>query len=153
MKFFKEFKEFVTKGNAIDMAVGIVIGAAFGKIVDSLVKDIIMPPIAMLAGKVDFSNIFITLADGNPAGPYRTLASAKEAGALTVNIGLFANDIISFIIIAFAIFVVIRAINRLRSPNISAPIVKDCPYCLNSIPMQATRCGHCTSEITATPAQ
>ncbi|MEW9899188.1 large conductance mechanosensitive channel protein MscL [Chitinivorax sp. PXF-14] len=119
---FKEFKEFAMRGNVVDLAVGVVIGAAFGKIVDSLVKDIIMPPIGLILGKVDFSNMFLTLKDGSKlAGPYETLKTAQEAGAVTLNVGLFANALVSFIIVAFAIFLVVKAINRLRREEEAAP--------------------------------
>jgi large conductance mechanosensitive channel len=147
---WKEFKEFAIKGNAVDMAVGIVIGAAFGKIVDSLVKDIMMPPLGMLLGKVDFSNLFLVLADGKTPGPYPTLMLAQQAGAVTLNVGLFINIVISFLIVAFAVFVVVRSINRLRaSKEAPAPAVttKDCPYCYSPIPLPATRCPHCTSVL------
>ncbi len=119
---FKEFKEFAMRGNVVDLAVGVVIGAAFGKIVDSLVKDIIMPPIGLILGKVDFSNMFLTLKDGSKlAGPYETLKTAQEAGAVTLNLGLFANALVSFIIVAFAIFLVVKAINRLKREEEAAP--------------------------------
>ena len=144
----KEFKEFAMRGNVIDMAVGIIIGAAFGGIVKSLVADVIMPPIGVLLGDVDFSNLFITLSEGE----YESLAAAKEAGAATINIGVFINTCINFIIVAFAIFLLIRAINKLKREEeepAAEPTEKDCPYCLSSIPIKATRCGHCTSEIAA----
>lgn len=119
---FKEFKEFAMRGNVVDLAVGVVIGAAFGKIVDSLVKDIIMPPIGLILGKVDFSNMFLTLKEGSKlAGPYETLKTAQEAGAVTLNVGLFANALVSFIIVAFAIFLVVKAINRLKREEEAAP--------------------------------
>ncbi len=118
---FKEFKEFAMRGNVIDLAVGVVIGAAFGKIVDSLVKDIVMPPIGMLVGKIDFANIFLVLNDGKTPGPYATLAEAQQAGAVTLNPGLFLNQLISFIIIAFAIFIVVKLINRLKREQEAAP--------------------------------
>ncbi len=144
----KEFKEFAMRGNVIDMAVGIIIGAAFGGIVKSLVADVIMPPIGVLLGDVDFSNLFITLSEGE----YESLAAAKEAGAATINIGVFINTCINFIIVAFAIFLLIRTINKLKREEeepAAEPTEKDCPYCLSSIPIKATRCGHCTSEIAA----
>ena len=118
---FKEFREFAVKGNVVDMAVGIIIGAAFGRIVDSLVKDVIMPPIGLALGQVDFSDLFVTLKDGNPAGPYLTVAAAQDAGAVTINYGLFVNNIISFLIVAFAVFLLVRAINRLRRQQEAAP--------------------------------
>jgi len=150
---FKEFKEFAMRGNVIDMAVGIVIGAAFGTIVKSLVSDIIMPPIGLLLGKVDFANLFAVLKQGEAAaGPYASLADAQAAGAVTINYGVFINTLISFIVIAFAIFIVIRNINKLKKKEEAPPAeptTKDCPYCLTSIPIKATRCPHCTSELVA----
>jgi len=146
----KEFKEFAVKGNAVDMAVGIVVGAAFGKIVDSLVKDIMMPPLGMLLGKVDFSNLFLVLADGKTPGPYPSLMLAQQAGAVTLNVGLFINMVISFLIVAFAVFMLVRSINKLRAPvETPAPAVttKDCPYCCSKISLAATRCPHCTSAL------
>lgn len=141
----REFKEFVARGNVVDLAVGVVIGAAFGKIVDSLVKDIIMPPIGLILGKVDFANLFIDLSGGG----YRTLAEAQAAGAATINYGQFFNNVISFIIIAFAIFIVIKQINRFRrtADEAAAPTDKACPFCVMMIPTAARRCPHCTSEI------
>jgi large conductance mechanosensitive channel len=118
---FKEFREFAVKGNVVDMAVGIIIGAAFGRIVDSLVKDVIMPPIGLMLGQVDFSNLFATIRQGNPAGPYPTVEAAHNAGAVTVNYGLFINNIITFLIVAFAVFLLVRAINRLRRQQEAAP--------------------------------
>ncbi|WP_373975593.1 large conductance mechanosensitive channel protein MscL [Chitinibacter sp. SCUT-21] len=119
---FKEFREFAMRGNVIDLAVGVVIGAAFGKIVDSLVKDVIMPPLGFIIGKVDFTNMFVTLVDGNKvAGPYNTLKAAQEAGAVTLNYGLFINSMISFIIVAFAIFMVVKAMNKLKREEPTAP--------------------------------
>ena len=146
----KEFKEFAMRGNVLDMAVGIIIGAAFGTIVASLVADIIMPPIGILLGNVDFSNIFAVLKEGKVPGPYASLAAAKEAGATTINFGLFVNTIINFVIVAFAIFLVIRNVNKLKRKEEAPPPVpttKDCPHCLSTIPIKATRCGHCTSEL------
>ena len=141
----KEFKEFAMRGNVIDLAVGLVIGAAFGKIVTSLVNDIIMPPIGLLLGKVNFTDLFINLTKT----PYATLAAAKEAGAATLNYGIFLNTIIDFIIVAFAIFLLVRWVNKMRKPApAAAPSTKDCPFCCTSIPIQATRCPHCTSELT-----
>ena len=143
----KEFKEFAMRGNVIDMAVGIIIGAAFGAIVKSLVADVIMPPIGLLLGGVDFSNLFVNLGDGD----YASLAEAQEAGAATINIGVFVNQVLSFVIVAFAVFLLIRAINNLKKKEEEAPApepdTKDCPYCLSSIPIKATRCGHCTSQL------
>jgi len=144
----KEFKEFAMRGNVVDMAVGIIIGAAFGAIVKSLVSDIIMPPIGMILGNVDFANLFLILKDGAAAGPYLSLADAQKAGAVTINYGLFINAIISFVIVAFAVFVLIRNINRLRKEEPAAePDTRECPFCLSAIPLKASRCPHCTSEI------
>ncbi|MCL2334528.1 MAG: large-conductance mechanosensitive channel protein MscL [Endomicrobia bacterium] len=149
--FVKEFKEFAVKGNVIDMAVGIIIGAAFGKIVDSLVKDIIMPPIGVLLGNIDFSNLFFVLKEGKVAPePYLTLEAAKQAGAVTLNIGLFLNVIITFIIVAFAVFLLIKGINKLKNttpPPAPAPDKKECPFCCSSIPIKAVKCPNCTAEI------
>jgi large conductance mechanosensitive channel len=145
---FKEFKEFALKGNVLDLAVGIVIGAAFTTIVNSLVADIIMPPIGLLLGKVDFSNLFVVLSAGKTPGPYETLAAAKAAGAVSLNIGLFINAIISFVIVAFAVFLIVKFFNQLRRQEKAAPVTtKECPLCLSVIPLGATRCPHCTSEL------
>jgi len=149
MGMIKEFKEFAVKGNVIDMAVGIIIGAAFGTIVTSLVADVIMPPIGLLLGSVDFSNLFVVLKEGATAGPFLTLAEAKKAGAVTINYGQFFNTIISFLIVAFAIFLVIRGINKLKRKEEVKPATKDCPLCLSSIPVKATRCAHCTADLKA----
>jgi large conductance mechanosensitive channel len=148
----KEFKEFAMRGNVIDMAVGIIIGAAFGTIIKSLVADIIMPPIGLLLGNVDFSNLFTVLREGTAAGPYASLADAQKAGAVTINYGVFVNTIISFVIVAFAVFLLIRQINKLKreaEAPLPEPTSKDCPYCLSSIPIKATRCPHCTSDLGA----
>ncbi len=140
----KEFKEFAMKGNVIDMAVGIIIGAAFGKIVTSFVNDILMPPIGRLVGKMDFSNMFINLSGQD----YATLAEAKKAGAATINYGLFLNAMIDFLIIAFAIFLLVRQINRLkREQPAPEPTTKECAYCFSTIPLKAVRCPHCTSDL------
>ena len=149
---FREFKEFAMRGNVVDMAVGIIVGAAFGTIVKSLVSDIIMPPIGLLLGNVDFSDFFAVLKQGTVAGPYSSLVDAQKAGAVTINYGLFTNTIISFLIVAFAVFLLIREINRLkrRVEAPAEPTTKDCPYCLSSIPIKATRCAHCTSELSST---
>jgi large conductance mechanosensitive channel len=148
---FKEFKEFVMRGNVLDMAVGIIIGAAFGTIIRSLVDDVLMPPIGLLLGNVDFSNLFMVIREGKIAGAYDTLAAAKAAGAITVNYGVFFNTIINFLIIAFAVFMVIRAVNKLKREAPPAEVVtKECPYCLSVIPLRAIRCAHCTSEIKGT---
>ncbi|OGO01639.1 MAG: mechanosensitive ion channel protein MscL [Chloroflexi bacterium RBG_13_53_26] len=144
----KEFKEFIMRGNVIDMAVGIIIGVAFGAIVSSLVKDIIMPPIGLLLGNVDFANLFAVIKEGEiAAGPYDTLAQAQAGGAVTINYGLFINFVITFLIVAFVVFLMIRQINRMRRVPAAAPTTKDCPYCFSSIPIKATRCGHCISEL------
>jgi large conductance mechanosensitive channel len=147
----KEFKEFAMRGNVVDMAVGIIIGAAFGTIVSSLVADVIMPPIGLLLGNIDFANLFVVLREGaKAAGPYASVAAAKEAGAVTINYGVFINTIISFVLVAFAVFLLIKGINRLKRQEAAPPAVpttKDCPYCLSTIPIKATRCGHCTSEL------
>jgi large conductance mechanosensitive channel len=138
---FKEFKEFAVKGNVIDMAVGIIIGAAFGKIISSFVNDVLTPPIGLLLGKVDFSSLFINLS----GKPYDSLSSAKAAGAATINYGLFLNSVIDFIIVTFAIFLVIRQINRLkREPEATS---KECPHCMSKVALKATRCPHCTSAL------
>ncbi|HNT53479.1 MAG TPA: large conductance mechanosensitive channel protein MscL [Anaerolineaceae bacterium] len=140
----KEFKEFALKGSLLDMAIGFIIGGAFGKIVTSLVNDIIMPPIGLLLGKVNFTELFWAL-DG---GTYASLQAAKDAGAPTLNYGLFLNTIIDFLIVAFVLFLLIRQVNRLRKPApTAAPTTKDCPYCKTAIPIGATRCPHCTSEL------
>ena len=147
---FKEFKEFAMRGNVVDMAVGIIIGAAFGTIVKSLVNDIIMPPIGLLLGNVDFSNLFFTLKDGATTGPYATLADAQAASAVTVNYGVFINTIISFLIVAFCVFLLIRSINKLKRQEeepAAEPTTKECPYCFSTIAIKATRCSNCTSEL------
>jgi large conductance mechanosensitive channel len=143
---FKEFKEFAMRGNVMDMAVGIIIGAAFGKIITSLVNDIIMPPIGLILGKVDFSNLFISLSKAK----FSNLVEAKAAGAATLNYGLFLNNIIDFIIVACAIFFIIKQLNRFKAKPITEEAVqttKECPFCISSIPIKATRCPNCTSEI------
>lgn len=145
----KEFKEFAMRGNVIDMAVGIILGAAFGKIVSSLVKDIVMPPIGFLMGNVDFSSLFINLSGQE----YASLADAEKAGAPTINYGVFINTVLDFIIVAFAIFFVIRGMNRLKrkeEPKPAEPTTKECQYCLSTIPIKATRCAHCTSDVAPT---
>jgi large conductance mechanosensitive channel len=137
------------KGNVLDMAVGIIIGAAFGPIVNSLVNDIIMPPIGLLLGNVDFTNIFAVLKEGKAAGPYASLAVAKAAGAVSMNFGLFINTLINFLIVAFAVFILVKNVNRFRKQEEAAPTTKDCPFCFSSIPIKATRCPNCTSELKA----
>jgi large conductance mechanosensitive channel len=153
-----EFRKFILRGNVLDLAVGIIIGAAFTAIVNSLVNDVIMPPLGMVLGGVDFSNIFIVLKDGATAGPYATLAAAQEAGAVTINIGMFINALIEFLIVAFVVFLIVRAVNRMtvplrRKPEVPGePVNKECPYCVSAIPFKATRCPNCTSQLEATPA-
>jgi large conductance mechanosensitive channel len=142
----KEFKEFATRGNVIDLAVGIVIGAAFGSIVTSFVNDILMPPIGLLLGKIDFSNLFITLSGQS----YKTLAESKAGGAVTLNYGLFVNTTINFLIVAFSIFIVVKQVNKFKKPAPApAPATKICDFCKTEIPIAATRCPHCTSNLTA----
>ncbi len=145
----KEFKEFAMKGNVLDMAVGIIIGAAFGVIITSLVSDVLMPPIGLLLGNVDFANIFAVLKEGKMPGPYASVAAAKAAGAVTMNIGLFINTIINFLIVAFAIFMLIQSFNRLKKQQEAPPVTtKECNYCFTTIPIKATRCPNCTSSLT-----
>ena len=148
---FKEFKEFAVKGNVVDMAVGIIVGAAFGTIVKSLVDDVIMPPIGLLLGNVDFSDLFVTLKQGATAGPYATLADAKGAGAVILSYGAFLNTIVSFLIVALAVFFLVKGINRLKrqeaAPPPPAPATRECPYCLSAIPIKATRCAYCTANL------
>lgn len=148
---FKEFKEFAMRGNVVDMAVGIIIGGAFGTIVTSMVNDVIMPPIGLVLGGVDFSNLFVVLKEGTPAGPYAALVDAQNAGAVSVNYGLFANHVISFLIVAFAVFLLIRGINSMRREEEAPakPTEKDCEFCATSIPIVAKRCPHCTSQLAA----
>jgi large conductance mechanosensitive channel len=143
---FKEFKEFAMKGNVLDMAVGIIIGAAFGKIITSLVSDILMPPLGLVLGKMDFSSLFINLSGQG----YATLAEAQKANAATLNYGLFFNSIINFLIVAFAIFLLVKQVNRMKkAPAPAAPMTKDCPFCASAIPIPAKRCPHCTSQLNA----
>jgi large conductance mechanosensitive channel len=143
---WREFREFVTRGNVVDLAVGIVIGAAFGKIVTSFVEDILMPPIGLLLGRVDFANLFVSLT----GEPYPSVAAAKAAGAPTINYGIFLNTVLQFLIVAFAVFLLIRQINRMRRPaEAPAPTTQTCPHCLSSIPAGASRCAHCTSALKA----
>lgn len=142
---FKEFREFAARGNVIDMAVGVIMGAAFGAIVKGLVDDIVMPPIGLALGGVDFSNLFLTLKDGNPPGPYASLAAAQGAGAVLIAAGSFINKVISFLIVAMAVFFLVRGINMLRRQ--AEATTKDCPYCASAIPIKASRCPHCTSEL------
>lgn len=149
----KEFKEFAMRGNVVDMAVGIIIGGAFGTIVKSLVSDVMMPPLGLLLGGVDFSDLFITLKEGATAGPYATLDIAKAAGAVTLSYGLFINSVISFIIVAFAVFLLIKGLNQLQRKKEEAPAeptTKECPFCLTTIAIKAKRCPNCTSDLGGT---
>jgi large conductance mechanosensitive channel len=148
----KEFREFIVRGNVVDMAVGIIVGVAFGAIVNSFVNDVIMPPIGLLLGKVDLTNLFIVLRDGNSAGPFTTLAAAKAAGAVTLNVGIFINAVVSFVIVGLAAFLIARAVNRLRQTKAAVAVeatTKRCPRCWSIIPVKATRCPCCTSELAA----
>ncbi len=148
----KEFKEFAMRGNVLDMAVGIIIGAAFGGIVNSLVSDVIMPPIGLILGNIDFSNFFLVLKEGKVAGPYASVAAAKAVGAVSLNYGVFINTVVSFLIVAFSVFLLVRSINKLRRKEEVPPVLpttKECTYCFTSIPIKATRCPHCTSELKA----
>ncbi len=148
----KEFREFAMRGNVLDMAVGIILGAAFGTIVSSLVSDVLMPPIGLVLGNVDFSNLFVVLKEGSKAAPYASIADAQSVGAVTVNYGLFINHVIGFLIVAFAVFMIIRAMNRMKRAEevpAAAPTTRDCPHCLSKVPIKATKCGFCTSDIKA----
>ena len=150
---WEDFKKFVMRGNVLDLAVGVIIGGAFGAIVKSLVGDVIMPPIGLLLGRVDFTNLFAVLKRGETPGPYATLADAQAAGAVTINYGLFINTVIAFLITAFAVFLIVRAVSRLKreeeAPPPAEPTTKECPYCFTTIPLKATRCPHCTSQLEA----
>jgi large conductance mechanosensitive channel len=142
----KEFKEFAMRGNVLDMAVGIIIGAAFGKIITSFVADILMPPLGLLLGKVDFASLFLNISGTD----YPTLAAAKAAGAATINYGVFLNTILDFLLVAFAVFLLVKQVNRMKREPAPAPVeptAKDCPYCQSSIPIKAVRCPHCTSQL------
>ena len=148
----KQFKEFALRGNVLDMAVGIIIGAAFSTIINSLVDDILMPPFGWLLGGVDFENFYFTIKTGSPAGPYPSLTDAQAAGAVTINYGIFINSLISFLIVALAMFVLIRGINRQQEGRVekeseAQPTRKPCPFCFTEIPHQAVRCPHCTSQL------
>lgn len=151
MGFVKEFREFAVKGNVVDMAVGIIIGGAFGTVVSSFVNDVMMPPLGMLIGDIDFQDIMLVLREGSTPGPYATLAAAKEAGAVTLNLGLFINAAVSFTIVAFAVFLLVKGINRMKraeeKPAPAPPSTKDCPFCASAIPLKARRCPLCTSEL------
>ena len=148
---FKEFKEFAMRGNVLDMAVGIIIGGAFGTIISSMVNDVLMPPIGMALGNVDFSNLYILLKEGSKAAaPYAALADAKAAGAVTINYGLFINSVISFVIVAFCVFMLVRSMNKLKREETAPPAeptTRDCPFCYTAIPLKASRCPSCTSEV------
>ena len=146
---WNEFKTFAMRGNMLDLAVGFILGVAFGAVVASLVKDIVMPPIGLLLGHVDFTNLFATLTPGHTPGPYPTLAAAQQAGAVTVNYGVFIMTLINFFLVAFAVFLLVKGINRLAPPAVTT---KPCPYCLTKIPLPASRCPACTSEQPAAPA-
>jgi large conductance mechanosensitive channel len=147
----KEFREFAMRGNVVDMAVGIIIGAAFGAIVKSLVDDVLMPVLGLITGGADFTNLFIVLREGTtPAASYDTLQAAQEAGAITINYGVFSNALVTFIFVAFAVFLLVRAINRLRREEAAAePTTKPCTFCATDVPIAATRCPHCTSQLAA----
>jgi len=148
----KEFKQFAMRGNVVDMAVGIVIGAAFGTIVKSLVADVIMPPIGLVLGNVDFSNLYIIIKERPTSRPFSTLAEAQKAGAVTINYGAFINTVVSFVIVAFALFIVIKGMNRLKREQETPPAeptTKECSHCFTTIPVKATRCPNCTSELQA----
>ena len=154
---WKDFKAFIARGNVIDLAVGIVIGAAFGAIVSSVVADIIMPPIGLLLGRVDFANLYVILKEGKTPGPYESLTAAKAAGAISINYGVFIMTIINFLIIAFAVFILVCTITRMQKQfekpqptATSAPTTRECPYCFTTIPIKATRCPNCTSQLTQT---
>jgi len=147
---FKEFREFAMRGSVLDMAVGIIIGVAFGAIVSSLVADVLMPPIGLILGRVDFANLYVLLTAGQTPGPYASLAAAQQAGAVTLNYGAFINKIISFLIVAFALFLMIRSMNRMKRKAevpAPAPTTKECPFCATAVPIKAVRCPHCTSEL------
>src|SRR5213080_5141813 len=149
---WKEFKEFAIKGNAVDLAVGVIIGAAFGGIINSLVKDILMPPVGLLTGGLDFSNKFLILKAAPGGGSYNTPAEAAKAGAVTWNYGNFVTLVINFVIVAVCIFLVVKAVNKMKRPALNAqPVSKDCPACAMIIPIKATRCPHCTTELTQAP--
>ncbi len=151
----KDFKEFALRGNVVDMAVGIIIGAAFGTVVSSLVSDIMTPPLGLILGDVDFSNLFLTLKQGTPGGPYATLADAQSAGAVVLSWGLFLDSVVAFLIVALAMFFVVRGMVKLQRKEEApapAPTSQDCPQCRMSIPLGAKRCGHCTSTLQAGPA-
>ena len=160
---FGEFRKFIMRGNVMDLAVGFILGAAFSTIVKSFVDDIIMPPLGLLLGRTDFSNLFLVVKEGAQPGPYATLKLAKEAGAVTIGYGVFFNAVVAFLIVGFAIFMMVRAMNKMEAkfeaqfvkekPKPGEPTDKKCPYCLSTIPYPATRCGHCTSQLETAPAK
>ena len=160
---FGEVRKFIMRGNVMDLAVGFILGAAFSTIVKSFVDDIIMPPLGLLLGRTDFSNLFLVVKEGAQPGPYATLKLAKEAGAVTVGYGVFFNAVVAFVIVGFAIFMMVRAMNKMEAkfeaqfvkekPKPGEPTEKKCSYCLSTIPYQATRCGHCTSQLETAPAK
>ncbi len=139
----KEFKEFALRGNVLDVAIGIILGVAFGKIVTSFVEDVLMPPLGLIIGKVDFANLFLSLTGRH----FDSVAAAKAAGAPTLNYGIFVNNVLNFVIVAFVIFLLVRQVNRFKRQPAAAPATRECPYCCASIPLKATRCGSCTSEV------
>lgn len=147
---FKEFKEFALRGSVVDMAVGIIIGAAFGVMVKSLVDDVLMPPLGLLVGNLDFADLFLVLREGKVPGPYFSVAAARQAGAVTWNYGQFLNTVINFVIVAAAIFLVIKGMNQWQRQKPADPTTKECPFCTTSIPLHAKRCPHCTSDLSST---
>ena len=144
---WKEFKEFALRGNVLDMAVGIIIGAAFATVAKSLVDDVIMPPIGLALGDVQFQDMFLTLQAGDSPGPFPTLAAAREAGAVVIGYGAFVNNMVTFFLVAFAVFMIVKMFNRLRRGEEAKPTTRECPLCLSVIPLKASRCAHCTSEV------
>ena len=150
--FLREFREFAMRGNVVDLAVGVIIGAAFSAVVTALVNDVLMPPLGLLIGGADFKNIFFVLRAGAAPGPYTTVEAAKEAGAVTINIGLFLNAVLGFLLVAFAVFLLVRFINRMHRTEVAPPLpsTRKCPYCVSDIPLAAVRCPQCTSEVAAT---
>lgn len=152
MTIYREFREFIARGSVVDMAVGIAVGTAFAAIARSLVNDVVMPVAGLLLGNAEFEDLFVILRDGTPAAPYETLAAAQEAGAVTVNYGLFINSVVTFLIIAAAVFLLVRTINRMRRKEEQAPpppTERQCPFCMLKVPVEATRCAYCTSELPA----
>jgi large conductance mechanosensitive channel len=144
---FKEFREFAVRGSVVDLAVGLILGASFGTVVKSVVDDLLMPPLGLVTGGMDFADQFVLLRAGNPPGPYLSLEQAKTAGAVTMNYGAFLNNVVGFVLVAFAVFVLVRAVNRLRREEPPPPNSKSCPFCATDIPAAAVRCPHCTSEL------